>query len=73
VGIVTEYTAGNSITIQDKDGIAYTFAITGEIKFLPAERAGSLAVGSRVTIIAPRDPANGGVTVNGIVIHPEKP
>src|SRR5215207_4269727 len=32
VGIVTEYTAGSSITIQDKDGNTYTFAITGEIK-----------------------------------------
>jgi hypothetical protein len=73
VGIVTEYTAGSSITIQDKDGNTYTFAITGEIKLLPDERAGTLAVGSRVTIIAPRDPASGGVTVKGIVIHPVKP
>jgi len=73
VGIVTEYTAGSSITIQDKDGNTYAFAITGETKLLPAERAGILAVGSRVTIIAPRDPASGGVTVKGIVIHPAKP
>jgi hypothetical protein len=73
VGMVTEYTAGNSITIQDKDGNIYAFAITGEIKLLPAERARTLAVGSRVTIIAPRDPATGGVTVKGIVIHPTAP
>lgn len=73
VGIVTEYTAGSSITIQDKDGNTYTFTITGEIKLLPPERAGTLAVGSRVTIIAPRDPANGGVIVKGIVIHPSTP
>lgn len=73
VGIVTEYTSGASITIQDKDGNTYTFTITGEIKLLPAERAGKLGVGSRVTIIAPRDPATGGVTVKGIVIHPAKP
>ena len=73
VGIVTAYTAGSSITIQDKDGNTYTFAITGEIKLLPPERAGELAVGSRVTIIAPRDPASGGVTVKGIVVHPAKP
>src|SRR5215211_1253726 len=70
VGIVTEYVSGHSITIQDKDGNTYTFAITGEIKLLPAERAGTLAVGSRVTIIAPRDAAAGKVTVRGIVIHP---
>jgi hypothetical protein len=73
VGIVTEYTPGASIKIQDKDGNTYTFTITGEIKLLPAERAGELEVGSRVTIIAPRDPATGGVTVKGIVIHPAKP
>ena len=30
-------------------------------------------VGSLITIIAPRDPAIGGCTVNGIVIHPVKP
>lgn len=73
VGIVTAYTAGSSITRQDKDGNSYTFAITDETKLLPAERAGDLAVGSRVTIIAPRDPASGGVTVKGIVIHPSTP
>ncbi|MEO5887731.1 MAG: DUF5666 domain-containing protein [Anaerolineales bacterium] len=73
VGTVTEYTAGTSITIQDKDGNTYTFALTGETKLLPAERAAALAVGSRVTIIAPRDPASGGVIVKGIVIHPALP
>ena len=73
VGIVTAYTAGTSITIQDKDGNTYTFAIAGDIKLLPPERAGELAVGSRVTIIAPRDPASGGVTLKGIVVHPAKP
>jgi Domain of unknown function (DUF5666) len=73
VGIVTEYSAGSSITIQDKKGNTYTFALSAEIKLLPAERAGELAVGSFVTIIAPRDPASGGVTVTGIVIHPATP
>jgi hypothetical protein len=73
VGSVIEYTAGSSITIQDKDGNKYTFVITNETKLLPAERAGTLAVGSRVTIIAPRNPATGGVVVKGIVIHPATP
>jgi hypothetical protein len=73
VGTVTSYTAGSSITIQDKDGNTYTFALTGDTKLLPPERAATLAMGSRVTIIAPRDPANGGVTVKGIVIHPAAP
>jgi hypothetical protein len=73
VGIVTEYTAGSSITIQDKDGNEFKFRITGDIKLLPIERANQLAVGSRVTIIAPRDPASGGDRVTGIVIHPATP
>lgn len=73
VGTVTAYTAGSSITIQDKDGNPFTFTITSDTKLLPAERADQLAVGSRVTIIAPRDPGTGGVTVKGIVIHPAKP
>ncbi|HEU0293497.1 MAG TPA: DUF5666 domain-containing protein [Anaerolineales bacterium] len=73
VGIVTEYAPGASITIQAKDGNTYTFTITGEIKLLPPERADQLAVGSRVTIIAPRDPATGGWIVKGIVVHPATP
>ena len=70
VGVVTAYAAGSSITIQDKEGNSYTFSITAETRFLPAERANTLAVGSRVTIIAPREPATGGISVSGIVIHP---
>jgi len=73
VGIVTEYAAGSSITIQDKKGNTYTFALSAETKLLPAERAGALGVGSLVTIIAPRDPASGGVSVKGIVIHSAAP
>ena len=73
VGVVTKYTPGVSITIQDKDGNTFSFTLSSETKLLPAERAEQLAVGSRVTIIAPRDPASGGVTVKGIVIHPAKP
>jgi hypothetical protein len=73
VGTVTEYTAGVSISIQDKDGNTFAFTLTADTKLLPAERAGDLAVGSRVTIIAPRDPATGGVNVTGIVVHPDKP
>ena len=73
VGVVTAYTAGQSITIQDKNGNTYTFTLNADTKLLPAERAGMLSVGSRVTIIAPRDPAIGGVAVKGIVIHPSLP
>lgn len=73
VGIVTEYIENERITIQDKDGNPFTFTITGDVKLLPEERASELAIGSRVTIIAPRDPATGGFRVIGIVIHPAKP
>jgi uncharacterized protein DUF5666 len=70
VGWVTEYTPGVSITIQASDGNFYTFSLTADTKILPAERAGELAVGSRVTIIAPRDPGALGWTALGIVVHP---
>ena len=73
VGTVTEYAAGSSITITAVDGNAYTFALTAETKILPAERAAELAVGSRVTVIAPRDPAALGWTASGIVVHPASP
>jgi hypothetical protein len=73
VGTVTEYAAGSSITIMAVDGNAYTFVLTAETKILPAERAGELAVGSRVTVIAPRDPAALGWTASGIVVHPASP
>ena len=71
VGWVTAYTPGNSITIQAHDGNTYTFAIAEDVKILPADRADELAVGSRVTIIAPRNPATPQGTANGIVIHPQ--
>jgi uncharacterized protein DUF5666 len=72
VGMVTEYTARKSITIKDKKGNTYSFSLSVDTKLLPVERAESLVVGSLVTIIAPRDPASGGVTIKGIVIHPAK-
>ncbi|MGE5071888.1 MAG: DUF5666 domain-containing protein [Anaerolineae bacterium] len=70
VGTVTAYTAGSSITIQAKDGNSYTFALTADTKILPEERAAALAVGSLVTVIAPRVPASTGWTAKGIVVHP---
>ncbi len=70
VGTVTEYTPGVSITIMDNKGLSFTFAITETTKYLPAERIDSLAVGTRVTIIAPRDVTGGPLTAKGIVIHP---
>lgn len=70
VGWVTEYTPGVSLTIQAHDGNFYTFTLTADTKILPAERESELAVGSRVTVIAPRDPASPIVVAQGIVVHP---
>jgi hypothetical protein len=72
VGIVTAYTPGVSITVQDKDGQSSTFLITPETKILPAERAGQLGIGSRVTIISRRDVTGGPLTAQGIVVHPNE-
>jgi len=70
VGWVTAYTPGVSITIQASDGGTYTFGLTSNTQILPSNLASQLAVGSRVTIIAPRDPSSSGWTAVGIVIHP---
>ena len=73
VGVVTAYSPGESVAIQDKNGNTFTFSLNEDTKLLPAARAGTLAVGSRVTVIAPRNPANDGTVAKGIVIHPAVP
>ena len=70
VGTVTDYQPGASITIQDNQGNNFTYLLTADTKILPEERAGLLAVGFRVTIIAGRDVTGGPLTASGIVIHP---
>lgn len=70
VGTVSEYTAGASLTILAVDGNPYTFALMADTRILPEQRAAELAVGSRVTVIAPRDPAALQWTAAGIVVHP---
>jgi len=70
VGIVTAYTPGTSITIQAHDGNLYTFELDPNHKILPTERADQLAVGSLVTIIAPRQPGSTTLVARGIVVHP---
>jgi hypothetical protein len=69
VGIVIEYTPGESITIVAK-GNEYTFALTASTKILPDQRADQLDMGALVTIISRRDPAGGPLTAQGIVVHP---
>ena len=70
VGIVTAYTPGASITVQDKKGGSSTFLLTPDTKILPKDRASQLGVGSLVTIISRRDPTGGPLTAQGIVVHP---
>jgi len=71
VGWVTEYVPGVSITIQTHEGSFFTYQLTDTTRYLPAERAGELEVGSRVTIICPNgDPAAGTAVAAGVVIHP---
>jgi Domain of unknown function (DUF5666) len=72
VGVVTAYTPGASITIQNNHGDVLSFTLTANTRILPQERAGELAVGSWVTIIAPRDPSGGPATAQAIVVHPAK-
>jgi hypothetical protein len=71
VGQVTEYTAGSSITIQDKKGDTYTFVIDGDLKILP--KGATVEVGAWVTVISRRDPASDQLIATGVVVHPERP
>jgi hypothetical protein len=71
VGVVTEYTPGESITIQAKDDLLYTYLLTEDTKILPVEREEMLQVGAKVTIISPRDLTKIDQTAKKIVVHPE--
>jgi len=73
VGLVTAYSPGVSITIQARDGMTYTFNLSEDVKILPSERTGELGVGSKVTIIAPRNASITTPSATGIVIHPAGP
>jgi hypothetical protein len=71
VGMVTAYAPGSSITIQAKDGKAYTFSLPANPRILPWGRGSQLVIGAQVTIIARYDPhSDGGWLVFGIVVHP---
>jgi len=70
IGTVTAYAPGASITIQALDGKSYTLSITRKTSILPPELAASLAIGSRVTILAPREPLGGQMVALGIAVLP---
>jgi len=70
VGEVTDYIEGTSISILAIDGQTYTFLLTVDTKMIPSDRIDSLAIGSLVTIISPRDVTGQPLTAAGVVIHP---
>lgn len=73
VGVVSDYTAGQSITIVDRQGNQFTFDLDSPLRIVPAHRAHLLGVGAFVTIIAPNNVPNGKHLAVGIVIHPSVP
>ena len=70
VGWVMAYTPGSSITVQDQKGNVETFTLSANVMIVPPPRAGNLAVGTRVSILARRDPSTHGWMVFGIVVLP---
>lgn len=70
VGTVSALVPGVSIEITTKKGEIFTYLLTENTKYLPAERELELAVGSVVTIISPRDVTGQPAVAAGVVIHP---
>ena len=73
VGLVTAYTADTSLTVEDKKGVQTTFKLTAETQIILVDPALVLAVGSRVTVVAPRDLTSVEQTAKAIVVHNDKP
>jgi hypothetical protein len=73
VGLVVDYIPGQSITIVDQANIQYQFELAALLNVLPPELAGTLKVGSYVTIIAPNKLPDGKHIAAGIVVHPKVP
>ena len=73
VGYVVAYTPNVSITIVDRGGSQFTFALAANLKIVPAHRIDLLKPGAYVTIIAPNNVPGGKWIATGIVIHPQQP
>ncbi len=71
VGIVTAYTAGASITIEDVKGGTETFALTTGTEIRGPKGVTTVAVGDRVTVVARRQPSTDVFTATAIVVHPK--
>jgi hypothetical protein len=66
-GLVTEYTAGASLTIQTDDALLHTYVLSPSLTILPS--AGDLMVGARVTVVAFHDMGTGNWVAFGIVVQ----
>lgn len=69
VGLVVDYSPGETITIVDRNGDPYTFALASPLKITPDKRASQLKAGAFVTVIAPNNAPNNKQTAVGIVVH----
>jgi hypothetical protein len=70
LGIVTEYIAGTSITIQMADGAVISYGLTPNVKIVPHHRANLLDVGASVTVVVRPDISGAMLTAKGIIVHP---
>lgn len=70
VGKVTLFIEGVAITIENKKGESFTYALDEETKYLPLERLPGLKSGVVVTVIFSRDVTGKPVVASGVVIHP---
>lgn len=74
VGIVDAFTAGSSITINDKDGEPHTFDLDVTTVYRPElTESGDIVVGSPVTVVTTGDPKLGTAIAKAIVLHDELP
>jgi hypothetical protein len=71
VGKVNLFIKGVSITIENKKGEYFTYALDEETKYLPVERLPELKSGVVVTVIFSRDVSGKPAIASGVVIHPE--
>lgn len=69
VGVVSAYTAGESIEITTKDGSVDVFELSETTKYLPDGSVDTLKVGDTVTIIIPRVLTGQPLVAAGVVLH----
>ncbi len=69
VGVITAFTAGESIEITAKDGTVATFKLSETTKYLPEGSEATLKVGDTVTIIMPRVIIGQPWIAMGVVLH----